>query len=120
MNRRGGIVAERQNDHVRVTVEKPRWRLPLCNGGLDHVVGVIHIKDFLTAYHAGGETSVLQLLSEKPTFVPQTVALDRLLTFMHDSHAWLVFLVDEYGGVTGIVTLADVVDELLSAQPANA
>lgn len=89
-------------------------RLPLCDGGLDHVVGVVHVKDFLSAYHAGGDTSVLPLLARPPVFLPETVPVDSLLATLQAGHTQMAFLVDEYGGVEGIVTLQDVVEELIA------
>ena len=88
-------------------------RLPLCEGGLDHVVGVLHTKEFLTAYHAAGDISVLRLIAHPPTFVPELATLDNLLATFHEAKTQMVFLVDEHGGVEGIVTLKDVVDELV-------
>jgi CBS domain containing-hemolysin-like protein len=89
-------------------------RLPLCDGGLDKVVGVIRTNEFLEAHHNGADSSVLLLLAQAPVFVPETVSLDHLLETFHDRRARLVFLVDEYGGVEGIVTLRDVFHALLS------
>ena len=88
-------------------------RLPLCTGGLDHVVGVVQVKEFLTAYHEAGDTSVLGLIAHPPVFVPEGATLDRLLTTLHEKRSQLLFVVDEYGGVEGIVTLQDVIDELV-------
>jgi putative hemolysin len=92
-------------------------RLPLCDGGMDHIVGLVHVKEFLSAYHAAGDVQVLSLIARQPTFVPETVSLERLLETFHEHRTQLVFLVDEYGGVEGIVTLRDVVDELISPLP---
>lgn len=94
-------------------------RMPLCDGGMDHVLGIVYTKEFLTAYQeAGGEaggadSSVLLLLARKPVFVPVTISLDKLLQRFHDDRTHMLFLVDEHGGVQGIVTLTDVVNELL-------
>jgi CBS domain containing-hemolysin-like protein len=88
-------------------------RLPLCDGGLDHVVGVLHTKEFLTAYNADGDVSVLRLIARPPTFAPEQATLDNLLATFHEDKTQMVFLVDEHGGVEGIVTLKDVVDELV-------
>jgi putative hemolysin len=99
-------------------------RLPVCDGGMDHVIGWVSTKEFLSAYNAAGDSSVLQLIARPPVFQPETIALDKLLTIFHRNKTELVFLVDEYGGVEGIVTLQDVVDELLTeltfAPPAGA
>jgi CBS domain containing-hemolysin-like protein len=92
-------------------------RLPLCDGGMDRVVGVIYTKEFLTAYQDDADTSVLSLIARPVVFMPVTVGLDRLLAAFHEKRTHLLFLVDEYGGVEGIVTLTDVVDELVGEMP---
>jgi putative hemolysin len=88
-------------------------RLPLCDGGMDHVIGVVPTKEFLSAYHAEGDSSVLQLIARPPTFVPDTIPLDRLLLVFDEKRSPFAILADEHGGVEGIVTLSDVVDELI-------
>ncbi len=89
-------------------------RMPLCDGGMDNVVGVVYTKEFLTAVEeTEGDSSVLLLIARMPVFAPVTIALDRLLTRFHDDKTHLMFLVDEHGGVQGIVTLTDVVNELV-------
>ena len=95
------------NDHLHT-------RFPLCDGGLDKVIGWVPTKEFLAAYHAEGDTSVLRLLARPPVFQPEGATLDKLLGSIHREQTEIVFVVDEYGGVEGIVTLQDVVDELLA------
>lgn len=92
-------------------------RLPVTDGGMDHITGVIYTKEFLTAYHAGADVSMLPLIMHPPVFVPVTLSLDKLLAIFHDEKTQMLFLVDEHGGVDGIVTLMDVIDELLSHEP---
>ncbi|MBC7785518.1 MAG: HlyC/CorC family transporter [Burkholderiales bacterium] len=88
-------------------------RMPLCNGGMDKVIGVIYTKEFLTAFQETEDSSVLLLIVREPVFVPVNIPLDKLLTRFHDDKAHLLFLVDEHGSVSGIVTLTDVVNELV-------
>ncbi len=88
-------------------------RLPLCDGGMDRVVGIVPTKEFLAAYHAEGDTSVLQLIAHPPAFAPDTIPLDNLLLLFDERKTHVVILADEHGGVEGIVTLTDVVDELI-------
>jgi CBS domain containing-hemolysin-like protein len=88
-------------------------RLPLCDGSLDKVIGVVSAKDFLIAEVADADISILPLLATRPVFVPETISLDRLLGTLHEHRTQFVFIVDEYGGVEGICTLQDVVDELV-------
>jgi CBS domain containing-hemolysin-like protein len=91
-------------------------RMPLCNGGMDKVVGVVYTKEFLTAFQEpGADSSVLSLIARPAVFVPVNVALDRLVPVFREKRAHMVFLVDEYGGVEGLVTISDVVDELLGS-----
>jgi CBS domain containing-hemolysin-like protein len=88
-------------------------RMPLCDGGMDKVIGVVYTKEFLTAQAETDDSSVLLLIARPPVFVPVTLALDKLLQRFHDEQTHLLFLVDEHGSVKGIVTLTDVVNELL-------
>lgn len=88
-------------------------RMPLCNGGLDHVVGVVSVAEFLTAYYGHGDSSVLQLIAQPAIFVPTGMPIDKLLTTLLETKSKMVFVVDEYGGLNGIVTFDDVMDELL-------
>lgn len=88
-------------------------RLPLCDGGMDNVVGVVHTKEFLSAYNAEGDSSVLGLIARPAVFAPEGISLDQLLVLFDQKKTQLAFLVDEHGGVEGIVTLRDVVDELV-------
>jgi CBS domain containing-hemolysin-like protein len=80
---------------------------------MDRVIGVVPTKEFLSAYHAEGDTSVLQLIAQPPAFVPDTIPLDNLLLVFDEKKTHFAILVDEHGGVEGIVTLSDVVDELI-------
>ena len=105
---------QRSMEENRKVVEAQLFtRVPLCNGGLDHTVGIVHTKEFLLAYQADGDTSVLQLIARPAAYAPELVRLDRLLTTFREQRSEMVLLVDEYGGVEGIVTLQDVIDELL-------
>ncbi len=90
-------------------------RMPLCDGGMDKITGVILTRELLTARHAGADISVLTLLARPAVFAPERITLDRLIELFHEKRTEMVFLVDEYGGVEGIVTLRDVLDELLSS-----
>lgn len=90
-------------------------RLPLCDGSIDNVVGILHTKEFLSAYNAAGDVSVLSLIARPPVFVPESTPMDKLLSLFSEKRSQMVIVLDEYGGVSGLVTLRDVVDELLGA-----
>ena len=92
--------------------------LPLADGSLDELIGVVETKEFLSAYNEEGDTSVLRLIAAPPVFIPETLPLDRVLAQFKESGAALLFVVDEFGGVEGIVTLRDVLDEMLRSSDA--
>lgn len=100
-------------ENLRVLEANLHSRLPLCDGGMDKVFGVVSTKEFLMAYEDGGDSSVMQLIARPAVFVPETLTVDKLLPIFSDQGTQMLFLVSEYGGVEGIVTLKDVLDELL-------
>lgn len=106
-------IRKSMDENAAIVARSLYSRLPLTDGGMDHVIGVIHTKEFLVACQADADASMLPLIARKPVFVPGNLTLDRLLANFHDGKTQALFLVDEYGGVDGIVTLRDVIDELL-------
>jgi putative hemolysin len=101
------------DDNRRVMNEHLYSRLPLVDGSIDNVIGIVSTREFLAAFHAEGDTSVLQLLARPAVFAPATVSLDKLLVLVDEKRTQMVILVDEHGGTEGIVTLRDIVDELV-------
>ena len=98
--------------------EKTRYsRFPLCVGGdLDQTRGVLHIKDLYPAVRnpAAGRTAGDLLLAARPLiYVPETARLEKLLQLFLDRKLHFAIVVDEYGGTTGVVTLEDVLEELV-------
>lgn len=85
-------------------------RFPLCEGDLDKVVGLIHIKDL---FHRQQPINSLRDLAREITFVPETLSLDRLLKRMRAERMHFAAVVDEYGGVAGIVTMENVIEEIV-------
>lgn len=89
-------------------------RFPLCEKGMDHVVGIITAKEFVAAYYQSADISVLRLLAQPANFVPELMPVDRLIEAFHQNRTEMLIVVDEYGSCDGIVTLRDVVDEIFS------
>jgi putative hemolysin len=87
-------------------------RLPVYEGDLDHVLGYVHIKDLFRQQYLGWPIDLRKLL-RPALFVPETLPLDRLLKRFQDEHTQLALVLDEYGGTEGMVTLEDVVEELV-------
>lgn len=98
-------------DNLRIAVESKHTRFPLIKGHLDEALGQIHIKDLITLI--GQEKPDLNSIVRELLPVPEMMPLDRLLKFFLNRHAHLALVVDEFGGALGIVTLDNVLEELV-------
>ncbi len=87
-------------------------RLPVYEGDLDHIVGFVHIKDLFLQQYLSRPIELRKLL-HPALFVPETMPLDRLLELFQEKHNQLAVVLDEYGGTEGMVTLEDVLEELV-------
>ncbi len=91
--------------------ENGHSRYPVCRNGLDDVVGVIQAQDLLVPL-SRGETPDLGALMQAPVFVPETLSGMELLDHFRANAAELVFVVDEYGAVQGVITVRDVLEAI--------
>jgi putative hemolysin len=98
--------------------DDPHDTLPLCDGGLDHVVGFVRVRRVLEAVLGDG-TVDLRALADPPLFVPETMTLMRLLEEFKRSGLTAALAVDEFGGIEGIATLTDVVSAIVGELPAE-
>ncbi|MCC6442491.1 MAG: HlyC/CorC family transporter [Armatimonadetes bacterium] len=87
-------------------------RYPLCEGEIDQVVGVIHIKDIL-ARPAGGEAGDIRRIMRPILVIPENKPIDQLLREFQRNHTYMALVADEYGGTAGLVSLEDIVEELV-------
>src|SRR3954466_4583932 len=95
-----------------VVVSSPYSRLPVYRGSLDTVLGMLHIKDVVTRFVQSGRLSVASLL--RPIVrVPDSMPADRLLAFLRERRSHQALVVDSTESVVGLITLEDVVGELL-------
>ena len=100
-------------DNLRLARSSPHTRLPVVEGDLDHVVGVIHLKELLWALHDQGETLDLRALARPAFLVPEMRLIQDLLLDFQKQKQHLALVVNEHGGVDGLVTLEDVLEELV-------
>ena len=98
-------------DVLKAVVEDPHARYPVCRGGLDDVIGVVTAQGLLKPL-AEGRTPVLTEELQAPVFVPETLSGMELLDHFRSHVAQLVFVVDEYGAVQGVITLRDVLEAI--------
>jgi CBS domain containing-hemolysin-like protein len=95
--------------------EKSRYsRFPLCEGGdLDKTVGVVHIKDLFAIRHTARGGTDLIPVARRLIYVPETARLEKLLQLFLDRKLHFAIVVDEYGGTVGMVTLENILEELV-------
>ncbi|MFW5814200.1 MAG: hemolysin family protein [Spirochaetota bacterium] len=92
--------------------ESGHSRLPAYRDTIDNVVGMLYAKDLLQYYLSGEQFSVEKII-RKPFFVPDSKRLDSLLREMRRRRVHIAVAVDEYGGVSGIVCLEDIIEEIV-------
>lgn len=114
---RNQIVYLNQHDaketKLRVIAESGHTRFPLCNEDLDQIVGIVHVKDLFRYLFDEQGSSSLEEIARDPLFLPETIRLDALLLEFQRRNTVLAVLVDEFGTVSGMITLENVLEELV-------
>ena len=100
------------DDVLRAVVEAGFTRLPVYDKDLDHVVGFVYIKDVLKRQQEGKPLHLREMM-RPPLFVPETLAVDRLPEVFRAHGTQMAIVLDEYGGTEGLVTIEDVMEELV-------
>jgi CBS domain containing-hemolysin-like protein len=101
------------SDALDISLTAGRSRVPVCGEGIDDIVGVTYAKDLMRADRNGRENEVITRVMRRAHFVPETKRIAELLPEMQARKFHLAVVVDEYGGTAGIVTLEDVLEELV-------
>lgn len=99
------------DDVLRVVADEEHSRYPVCRGGLDDVIGVVSVHSLLKPVSEGRVPALSEHL-QPPVFVPETLSGMELLEHFRNSGAQLVFVVDEYGSVQGVITVRDVLEAI--------
>ncbi len=99
---------------VRIVTENPYSRMPVYQGSVDDVVGILLVRDIVQDLRAGpGCPIALDRHLKPPFFVPEQMKISRLLKEMQKRKTHLAIVVDEFGGTSGLVTLEDVLEEIV-------
>lgn len=89
-------------------------RLPVCDNDVDDIIGIMYLKDFYTAVRKGiTDVEELCTLIKPAYFVPETVKIDLLFRNMQRTKNHFAVVVDDYGGVSGIITMSDILGEIV-------
>jgi putative hemolysin len=117
MTPRPDIVAVPVNSTVKeareVMIESKYSRLPVFRDQIDNVEGMIYVRDLLECWPNGKEDEPITSLVRPVYFVPETKPVAELLEEMQKAHAHLAMVIDEYGGVSGLVTVEDILEEIV-------
>lgn len=105
--------ATSMDEALAVTVETGFSRIPVIGDGPDDVRGVVHAKDLVRAQMAGDAPKECRDLQRAATFVPETKRAAELMREMQASNQHMAICVDEHGGIAGLVTLEDLIEELV-------
>lgn len=99
-------------DNIKTALEERMTRYPICNEDKDHIVGFLHIKDLLRSLNAGQKPD-LRTLARDVLLVPESLPISKLLRMLQKHRSQLAVLVDEYGGTAGMVTVEDILEEIV-------
>ncbi len=100
-------------ENLEVARATKHTRFPLCEDSLDSIIGLIHMKDLVWLLREQGMSANLLDINRDALFVPETTSLEKLLNTFRARRTHLAILVDEFGGTVGMVTLEDIVEEIV-------
>ena len=106
-------VTESVSAATTLMAESGHSRVPIYDGNIDHVLGILHARDLLSLAGQSGPPHDLRTLLHPARFVPETRRLDQLLPEFLGQRSQMAIVVDEYGGTAGLVTLEDVLEEIV-------
>jgi CBS domain containing-hemolysin-like protein len=94
-------------------VESGHSRIPIYDSSIDNIAGVVYAKDLLKFLRDGEQAEPVKPLAREPSFVPETKKVDELLHEMQQKRVHLAIVVDEYGGTAGLITIEDLIEEIV-------
>lgn len=100
------------DDLIRLIKKEEHSRYPVFKESLDNIIGVIHIKDILTQWQGKGDIKIDRFI-RPPFIVPETKNVEELLREFKRKRKHIAVVVDEYGGTSGVVTIEDIIEEII-------
>jgi len=98
---------------IKVIKEEGHTRLPVYDGGVDNIIGILHAKELLPFIRNKQSDLVLEKLVRPAFFVPESKMIDELLKDFQKEKTHMAIVVDEYGGTAGLITMEDVIEEIV-------
>ena len=106
-------IQQGRDANLKMVSESEHTRFPVCDGDLDRAIGVIHAKSIMLSLIDRDSAAPLTELASKMPVHPESIRLDRLLRSFLEGRTHMALLVNEFGSVTGMVTLEDVIEEIV-------
>ena len=100
-------------ENLHTILEEQMTRYPICNEDKDHIIGFLHVKDLINVMAQGKRPPNLPRLARKVFVVPESMDVSLLLKMMQKNRSQLAIVVDEYGGTSGMVTIEDIIEEIV-------
>ncbi|MBX3283497.1 MAG: HlyC/CorC family transporter [Acidobacteria bacterium] len=117
MTPRTEIVAIRNDATIReardLMIEEKYSRLPVYRDSIDNILGMIYVRDLLHAWAEGMEQMPVSHVLRPTLFVPETKPADELLKILQLNHSQIAVVIDEYGGVAGLISVEDIIEEIV-------
>ena len=104
---------ESVQDVIPIFIERGHSRLPVYDENPDCIVGILYVKDTLKYLTNGQNNILIKEIMRKPMFVPDSIRTDDLFKLMKKDRMHISIVVDEYGGVAGIVTMENIIEEIV-------
>jgi putative hemolysin len=101
------------SEAAEAVLESGYSRVPVYEEKIDNILGLLYTKDMLKVWQEGSQYKSLHDLLRPANFIPESKKVDELLSEMQDAHIHIAIVADEYGGVAGLVTLEDIVEEIV-------
>lgn len=101
-----------EDELLQKVTESGHSRIPVYDGSIDNVVGILYVKDLIKAL-ASKQPVDLEKIIRKPYFVPESKHIDSLLREFKRRHVHIAVGIDEYGGISGIVCMEDIIEEIV-------
>ena len=107
-------IEDNTQENIQAILKESFSRIPVYDGDKDNIIGLIHTKKILAESFTNGFDQLnIRRIMQEPLFVPETIFVDDLLKSFRNTQNQMAILLDEYGGVSGIVTLEDLLEEIV-------
>ena len=96
---------------LQLVIREGHSRFPVHGGSIDNIIGVLHVKDLLSCWSK--EHLDIKEILRAPYFIPETKKISHLLRELRDKKSHMAIVIDEYGGTAGLVTIEDIIEEIV-------